>query len=551
MPKLTIDGQPVEVEEGATILEAARKLGVSIPTLCHHEGCEPPTSCMVCVVQVNGSEQLVPSCATQAVEGMEIESETDHVRAARRMALELLLGDHTGDCVAPCQIACPAHLDIPGMIGLIQSGRMDEAVALVKERIPLPATLGRICPELCEKACRRGQVDIPVSIRLLKRFVGDYDIHSESRYTPECEPPTDQHVAVIGAGPAGLSAAYYLLQKGHSCTIFDDHEQPGGMLRYGVSDADLPPDILDADIEPIMQMGADFRGGVQVGADVAMDELGEEFDAVLVAAGELSDGDAAALDLQISGRGLEADRDTQMTPAVGVFVAGSALSPSQHAVRAVGSGRTAAEAIHEYLAGQDTAVRHRPYTVTMGRLDDDELAQYAEKASADDRTSPGGGERVGFSTDEARREARRCLHCECAGLDKCRLRQWAMQYGADIRRFRGERAKYRRDDTHPLVIYEPGKCIKCGLCVQIARRERESLGLTFIGRGFDVEIGTPFDAPLRDALGDVAVECAEACPTGALVVREESDGGDTDTFEPVETEEVNTHEMPANDDSDD
>ncbi|MFP3902796.1 MAG: FAD-dependent oxidoreductase [Armatimonadota bacterium] len=547
MPKLSIDGQPVEVEEGATILEAARKLGINIPTLCYRDGYEPPTSCMVCVVRVNGSEQLVPSCATQATEDMEVESETEHVREARRMALELLLGDHTGDCIAPCQIACPAHLDIPGMIRLIQSGRMDEAVALVKERIALPATLGRICPELCEKACRRGQVDAPVSIQLLNRFVGDYDRQSESRYTPECEPPTDQHVAVIGAGPAGLSAAYYLLQKGHCCTLFDDHDQPGGMLRYGVSDADLPPDILDADIQPILQMGTEFRGGIQVGADVMMDEIREEFDAVLVAAGELSDTEAAALDLPTSNRGLEADRGTQMAPADGVFVAGSALSPSQHAVRAVGSGRIAAEAIHQHLAAQEITVRHRPYTVTMRRLDDEELAHYAKNASGDDRTSPGGGEKVGFSTDEARREARRCLHCECAGLDKCRLRQWAMEYDADIRRFRGERAKYRRDDTHPLVVYEPGKCIKCGLCVQIARREQESLGLTFIGRGFNVEIGTPFDAPLREAFGDIVVECAEACPTGALVLREKTADGDTDTFEPVAPQKVNTDEIPAND----
>ena len=110
--RLTIDGRPVAAPVGASLVAAARLAGIEIPTLCHREGCEPETSCLVCVVRVDGSPRLVPACATTVAEGMTVESETDEIRAARRMALELLLGDHAGDCVAPCQMACPAGMDL-------------------------------------------------------------------------------------------------------------------------------------------------------------------------------------------------------------------------------------------------------------------------------------------------------------------------------------------------------------------------------------------------------------------------------------------------------
>ena len=521
MPTLTIDNRQLEVEDGATILDAARKLGIEIPTLCFREGCRPETSCLVCVVRVNGSEGLVPACATKVAEGMTVESGTEEVRAARRTALELLLGDHLGDCVGPCQSICPAHMDIPRMIRLIAAGRVEEAVATVKERIPIPAVLGRICPELCEKGCRRGDLDSPVAIRLLKRYVGDCDIASENPYLPECRPPTGKRVAIIGAGPAGLSAAYYLARDGHGCVIFDDHEQPGGMLRYGVPEDALPRGVLDAEVRSILRLGIEFRPGVRVGQEVSLGDLSREFDAVLVATGEMTSEAAELLALPLAGKGLRADRKTQMMTAVpGVFVAGSALSPSRHAVRAVGSGRAAACSISQYFAGESLSGGDRPYTVHMGRLDEQELAAFAAEAPRYGRLTPAGGEWVGFSEDEARGEAERCLHCDCAGLAGCKLREWAMRYGASARRYRDDRRTFQRESTHPAVVYESGKCIACGLCVQIAGRAQSRLGLTFIGRGFDVRVGVPFDESLAAGLEETARECAQACPTGALVLRD-------------------------------
>ncbi|MBM4039979.1 MAG: FAD-dependent oxidoreductase, partial [Planctomycetes bacterium] len=344
MPKLTIDSRPVEVPPGATVLDAARKLGIEIPTLCHLDGFEPSTSCFVCVVKLKGKPGLVPSCATAATEGMEVESESEEVRDARRTALELLLSDHLGDCIAPCQAVCPAHMNIPRMLRQIAAGRLRDAVMTVKEHIPLPAVLGRICPAPCEKGCRRGQIpdsrfQIPdseignrkseignsaVSICLLKRFVGDADLAAPEPWLPERKPSTGRRVAIVGAGPAGLSAAWYLLQDGHAVTVFDDHEKPGGMLQYAVPEDKLPRAALDAEIALITRLGAELRLGKRV---ENITELRNSFDAILVAAGELRPGDAARLGLPASKTGVVADKESLATPVAGDFAAGGAIRP--------------------------------------------------------------------------------------------------------------------------------------------------------------------------------------------------------------------------------
>lgn len=518
MPTLTVDGRQVHVPPGATVLAAARRLGIAIPTLCYREGCRPETSCMVCGVRINGADRLVPSCATVAAEGMVVESETEEVLQARRTALELLLGEHAGDCVGPCQSACPAHMDIPRMIRHIAAGEMEQAVAVVRERIPLPAVLGRVCPELCERVCRRGELDNPVSIKLLKRSVGDFALaHGVAQ--PAGAQAAGKKVAVVGAGPAGLSAAYYLHLAGHECTLIDEHPAAGGMLRYGVSETTLAHSVLQAEIDSVLSVGIEFVPGTQVGEDVPPGELLERFDAVLLAVGEPPAGMAEVLGVAATPHGLQADRANHTTATPGLFVAGSALSPSRHAARAVGSGYSAAHAVDGYLQGAVVEGVARPYTVHMGRLPEHELGVFVADHPRHDRLWPLGGEQEGFTEEEAAGEADRCLHCDCAGLSDCRLRHFAMAYGAHTRRYHGDRRPYSREVSHGLVVYEPGKCISCGLCVQLAAAAGEALGLTFIGRGFDVKVGVPFDEPLRAGLERVARQCAEACPTGALVLR--------------------------------
>jgi len=522
MPKLTIDNREIEVAPGTTVLEAARALGLEIPTLCHREGFEPSTSCFVCVVKVKGKPGLVPSCATVATDGMEVESETDEVRDARRTALELLLSDHLGDCVGPCQAACPAHMNIPLMIRQIAAGRLRDAAATVKQRIPLPAVLGRICPAPCEKACRRGQHDAAVSICLLKRFVGEADLAAGEPWLPQRAPGTGKRVAIIGAGPAGLSAAWYLLRDGHGVTLFDDHEKPGGMLQYAVPEERLPRAVLDGEVALVGRLGAEFRLGARV---ESVAELRGEFDAVLVATGQLRPGDPERLGLPASKTGVEADRATLATPVEGVFAAGGAIRPQKMAVRSVADGRAAAASIHGFLSGASHASRvtRRDFSTHIGRLDEGEMDAFLAEASDAPRVEPAGGLEAGFAEAEARDEARRCLHCDCRKPSACRLRRWADRYGARPSRFKGQRRAFVQHRQHDLIVYEPGKCIRCGLCIQLCARAEEELGLTFIGRGFDVVVGVPFDRPIAEGLRKVATECAAACPTGALALRRGED----------------------------
>lgn len=518
MVTLRIDNRDVEVDEGSTILHAARKLGLDIPALCHRDGCTPNTSCLACVVRVNGGARLVPSCATRVAPGMNVESETPAVHDARRTALELLLADHAGDCQAPCQSVCPAHMDIPTMIRQITAGDLAGAIVTVKHKIALPATLGRICPELCEKGCRRHAKDDAVSICRLKRHVADADLASPTPYLPVCAPPSGKRVAVVGTGPAGLAAAWYLRQHGHDCVLIDDHEVAGGNLQYAVPEDLLPRDIVAAEVALVARLGATFRLGVRIGADVTLAALREEFDAVLLAVGEMTAAKAGALGVAAAPKGIKTDKGTMQTSVAGVFAAGAAVTPYRHAVRAVAEGREAATIIDQFVRGMKIAHAHAAFTVRLGVLRGDELTTFQAGASEAPRAAASPAH-AALGDDLARVESDRCLRCDCAKYEGCGLRKYAAAYDASPTRFKMERRPFERvGGAGDLVIYEPGKCIQCGLCVQIAERAREPLGLTFVGRGFQIRVQAPLGGTLSEALRTVAGECAAACPTAAITL---------------------------------
>lgn len=182
---------------------------------------------------------------------------------------------------APCKIACPVHVAVQGYLKLAKEGRYDDALALIKKDNPLPAVCGHVCNRRCEDACTRGTVDEAVAIDEVKRFLAERDLNAETRYIPKKTIPSlkggfDEKIAIIGAGPAGLSCAYYLALTGYKPTIFEKNEEPGGMLRYGIPSYKLEKDLLAAEIDVIRKLGVEIRCGVEIGKDITIEELREQ-----------------------------------------------------------------------------------------------------------------------------------------------------------------------------------------------------------------------------------------------------------------------------------
>jgi hypothetical protein len=496
VPELSIDGRRVQVPAGATLLSAARKLGVELPTLCFLEGYDHHTSCMVCLVEDLASGALLPACATPAVEGQEVRTDSRRAQAARRASLELLLSEHAGDCEAPCARACPAHADIPRVIRRLLCGDRRGALGVLLETLPLAWTLAHVCPAPCERSCRRKLLDSPVGICSLKRVAAEAGLAEgagREPFTPAAAPATGKSVAVVGAGPAGLATAYFLARAGHRCLVLDERPTPGG----GLHQAGAPPGVLAADVALLERLGVQFAAGRKVGRGRDLQDLCTRHDALVLATG--SPESLAAL--------LPPDRPR------GVFAAGNAAREraSRLAVQAVAEGRRLAYSIGLFLAGLPAEKPRRRFDSRLGPPAAEDLAGAGERARL--RVWPEA------LPAEAAAEARRCLHCDCARKLSCRLRELADRLQADARHFPGERPRSSapRAAAAGGLSFEPGKCLKCGLCVRIAERGGDRPGLTFSGRGFDMGVKVPFNEDLGTALPATARECAARCPTGALV----------------------------------
>jgi formate dehydrogenase major subunit len=262
--RVNINNRKLTANEGSTILKIALDNGIDIPNLCYAENLKTYGACGMCVVEVEGNPKLVRACSTPATNGMIIKTDTKRTIAARKTALTLLSSDHKGDCRPPCANACPGHTDCQGYVGLVANGQFDEAIKLVKAVIPLPASIGRVCPHPCETACRRGNVEEPIAIADIKRFIGDLDIN-KGTYVPDMEAATGKTVAVVGSGPAGISCAYFLAAKGNKVVLYEDKPFPGGMLRYGIPQYRLPKELLDAEINTLTKMGVDLKCNVKLG----------------------------------------------------------------------------------------------------------------------------------------------------------------------------------------------------------------------------------------------------------------------------------------------
>lgn len=293
---IKINGIPIKAKKGANLLDTALENGFYIPHFCHDKGLTPVGVCRMCGVKVKIGDRwlnktgtspqsmIVTACTTTVQEGMEVFIDSDDILQYRRDLMEMNMIYHCGDCIAPCIDGCPAHSDIPTYLRLIKEGRYHEAVEVMKKSYILPAVLGRVCPAFCENKCHRNELEASVSIRQAKKFAADRDLE-DGPWMPQLPPFNGKKVAVIGGGPGGLSAAYYLRLKGFKVTIFERKPKLGGMLRYGIPTYRLPREVLDKDIATSLLYGIHVRLNTEIGKDISFEELRSSYDSIVIATG--------------------------------------------------------------------------------------------------------------------------------------------------------------------------------------------------------------------------------------------------------------------------
>ena len=670
--KVIIDGIEVVGQAGDTILDLANKAGIYIPTLCHHESVAKYGACGLCVVEAEKMPKLMRACATAAGDGWVIHTNSARIAQARKIAMELLMSDHTGDCKGPCHLGCPAHTDVQAYVKQIALGNDKEAVRIIKDKIPLPASVGRVCPHPCENDCRRGMVEQPLSIAYLKAFAADNDMASADPFKPEVAAATGKKVAIVGGGPAGLTAAYQLAVKGHAVTVLDMMPEMGGMLRYGIPEYRLPKAVLAAEVASIAALGVEMKNNVKVGTDVTLESLRAEYDAVLVAVGawkstgvgcegdkldgvkggidvlrevnlggrpnlgknvavvgggnvamdacrtavrlgaehvyviyrrtraeapaedleieealeegvdfkwltnpaeiigengkvtqiklqvmELGEPDASGrrspvavegkfevldVDTVISAIGqrcalegfealtqtrkgtIEASENNGATNIEGVFAVGDATNRGPSiAVRAIGEANDAAYAIDAYLSGKDMTVVAPYYSkkkVTPADLAHHAKAARAEMPCKDPSYRKGNFDAVinGFTDEQARNEAKRCLECGCHDFYDCKLIKVANDQPINPERLAGAKHPNFTEQRLQVIERDQGKCITCNLCVRTCEENAKKGILGLVGRGFTTVIKPEFMDEATIAGCKDCLMCANVCPTGALKI---------------------------------
>lgn len=347
---ITIDGRAFAVREGDSLLTCLLESGFDIPNLCYLPELEAYGGCGLCLVEIKGMNKPARACAVTPWEGMEVQTTSPRIEESRRMNLGMLLSDHRGDCRPPCHVACPGNQDCQAYIGMLADGQFEEAFRRIMEDNPLPGCIGRVCPHPCEDVCRRKLLEGPLSLMQLKRFAEET---AGARFVPEREPETGKTVAVVGAGPAGLSVAYFLARMGHKVTVYEQMPLPGGMLRYGIPAYRLSKDVVDREVARIEGLGVQFTYNTKLGEDITLAALRAAHDAVFVGVGAW----------QSSGLGCEGETLPGVIGGIEFLQAVASGNPPRlgSRVAVVGGGNTAMDAVRTAirLGAEDVRLIYR------------------------------------------------------------------------------------------------------------------------------------------------------------------------------------------------
>ena len=514
MVKINIDDKKYEVDAGTTILDATKKAGIEIPTMCYLKGISNQASCMLCVVKNCDNGELLTSCAVKAEEGMNISTKDKEIFEARKSALELLLSDHVGDCEAPCRIACPLFLQIPAMNRNFAANNFDYTLKVIKEEIAFPLIMCRICSAPCEKVCRRRQVDTPISIRETVSLISSENLKSYKNFKLEKEFNKNKKIAIVGAGLSGLGCAYHLLQKAYDCTIFEKNEKAGGSLME-FSEEEMPESLLETEIENLKINGAKFVFNQKIDGQ-RIENLKNEFDIILIANGSAFNFlEKETISKNI--RKIDNNKPIFYKNDKKVVVCSSVFQNKEKLVKILALAKNTATVVDSLFIEKKTNSYARFFNSKFGNLREHEINEYLKETEIGIEERKKTEPTKQISKNEIMAEAQSCMSCDCRKPVSCKLRIYSNQYDAKQRKYGfGERKSLQKYFEHPDIVFEPEKCIKCGLCIKIANKNVEKTGLSFFGRGFDMKVDIPFDRAINEAITKSAEECVEVCPTGAI-----------------------------------
>ncbi len=440
---IKLNNKPIKVSGKESLIEIAQKEGYEIPFLCYNKNAKHKSSCMVCAVRNCTTGQIIPSCTTLPIDGMEIETDSEEIKQIRTLSLELLLSDHRADCEAPCKMACPGGLDIASMNRLYDAGKETEALELLRNTLVIPATLCHICNAPCEKICRRNDIDKAVAIREIKKNLVSKTI-LENISKPESN---GKKIAIVGSDLAGLSAAHYLCRLGYEITLFEPQSQA---LNPYIEAENIPIGTIEFELDCIR------KTGVEIVLSCTNPSL-DAFDGVISTIHE----NPAPEWIRLTAK-------------------------TKQPARLVSEGKKLAEQLHASLSKSiinEDIENSKHFNSNYSRFTETEKKRITEQ-------------------DNRHHYKSKCLYCDCDKKSYCKLRTYAMGYGIKNIRYSKDSSfdALQRQHIHGNMWFEQAKCIRCGLCVYNSRN-----GFTFKDRGYDMQVVLPEEnkVNIKESLAEI------------------------------------------------